>query len=294
MPNKYDEVMSQFSFSYLFKAHPRRKRSDNVRKDSANPVEESHLVEFENHLGHRLPPDYREFLQQYGDAIFNSDITSSDGAGPKHFYGLRKNSSKRLWSEWPVQTEGIPLHCLIIGRKTDDDEIAISLYGADQGCLYTRCTNWTNWDEAKGEFEPLELIAESFDEYMRGLRIREETDDEALFEEDETPSPYAGWPHPYFRACRNPNALAHALALWLRDGRHFDPEGEYWTADVAVPLLKDLLEQSDPQLSYFAIQLLSQFGPKAEAAIPAIQPFLFDGNDELRTVAEEALSAIAR
>ena len=60
----------------------------------------------------------------------------------------------------------------------------------------------------------------------------------------------------------------------------------------SVPLLVDLLEEDDPQLRIWAVQILGQLGDDAELALDDITPLLEDPSADVRTAARRAVDSI--
>ena len=60
----------------------------------------------------------------------------------------------------------------------------------------------------------------------------------------------------------------------------------------SVPLLVDLLEEDDPQLRIWAIQILGQLGDDAEVALDDIAPLLEDSSADVRNAARRAVDSI--
>jgi len=60
----------------------------------------------------------------------------------------------------------------------------------------------------------------------------------------------------------------------------------------SIPPLIDLLDEEDPQLQLWALQVLGRFGQEAEEAIQSISTFLEDPSPELRAAAKDAVDAI--
>ena len=60
----------------------------------------------------------------------------------------------------------------------------------------------------------------------------------------------------------------------------------------SVPLLVDLLEEDDPQLRIWALQVLGQLGDDGEEAIEDISPLFDDPSADVRDAARQAVDSI--
>ena len=131
----------------------------------------------ENHLGSRLPSDYREFVGKFGfstsrDRIRIPDPLEIGGAGTSSldvFYGLGSSGDYTLTSVSDNFSDRLPRTFLPIA-SSPGGQILLALSGDDYGKVF--------WWASGGQFdlwrEGLELLSPTFDAFVRSLYL--ETD----------------------------------------------------------------------------------------------------------------------
>ena len=165
----------------------------------AGPTDAKQIAAFEKHIGHELPPEYREFLLTHngGRPVSDAFTLRTDGREPEEdlvmcFFPLRDLSL------WAVEVEEMdelrtwPLHCawddlqndlenayetqldpplLPIGTDGSGNYISLVLSGERAGAVVFL-------DHETAEDWPL---APSFSAFLNSLRARERTDYHEMF-----------------------------------------------------------------------------------------------------------------
>lgn len=142
-----------------------------LEKQSPNPVSEEELDAVEKSLGSSLPPDYREFLRQYGG--FN--VHKSFSIPESHSSGRREDIGGFLDAKSPFAhrpsmesyDELLPLAPIAIGFG-EKGYILLALSEVEKGCIYF-------WDRGENpsnvESENIHLVANTFDDFIKSLHL---------------------------------------------------------------------------------------------------------------------------
>jgi hypothetical protein len=149
-------------------------------KSPLAPVDK--LTEFEALIGHTLPDDYRYFLINCNGGYIGGRYwyrgTSPEGreieAGVHHIGGFRKESYFSLLWTWDCYEGRIPDALIWIHDDPFGNAICLGVAGEHRGRVYF----WDHenepspdeWDGAVETAGNVTLIANSFAEYVAGLR----------------------------------------------------------------------------------------------------------------------------
>ena len=147
-------------------------------------LQEEDLWQVENRLGCSLPPDYREFLRDYGCYELYSFFRCSCRSnlvweGIALFYGVIPENSSPFPFDLTFDLleifEGLdsfkPKELLPIGGDSGANEICLVISGEDVGKVFywNRGQVWSTTD-----IHDLCLVSNSFDEFMSSLKTEEE------------------------------------------------------------------------------------------------------------------------
>lgn len=154
-------------------------------EDTLPPAPNAALAAFESVIGCRLPEDYRQFLIACNGGYVGGSLwycgPTPDGddadAGVHHVGGFRVESYFSLtWSRDCYQGSEvrIPLELLWIMDDPFGNAICIGLVGENRGRMFF----WDHeleldpedWDGSIGTAENITLLANSFTEFVDGLR----------------------------------------------------------------------------------------------------------------------------
>jgi hypothetical protein len=130
-------------------------------------VADSVIGAFEDQLGHKLPEDYREFLQAYGMTAATG-LNFPSGGGVEVFFGLQEEGEYNLQSEWEGMRERIPPHLLPIA-DSPGGLICLSLVPSEKGAIY-----WWASEDCRSRDQELAYIASSFTDFLNSLSLDEE------------------------------------------------------------------------------------------------------------------------
>jgi hypothetical protein len=151
------------------------------------------IQEIEKEIGCKLPDDYADFLIHYGGSFiysamypFPSPFFNGVQGGVERFYSIpmvgrefRVSSGLHALMLSDREEELVPANLLPISDGLGQNQICISLYGADQGHVY-----WLFGEEGEmiedGEergYSNLYFIANSFDEFINSFTIVEDETD---------------------------------------------------------------------------------------------------------------------
>lgn len=178
--NRYDKRMREL-------------RAEMVRgRQGVQPItlSEADLQRVEREIGHPLPPDYREFLRDYG--CYNLFVAfwcremygTGDWGGISLFFGLIPENS----SPWPYEVtydllwtynvlkRYAPFGLLPIGSDDGGNPTCLAISGGHIGAVYY-WDRTVSWDASDGS--GIYFIADSFDEFMQMLKTQEELDAES-------------------------------------------------------------------------------------------------------------------
>jgi len=167
---RFEQRMKELDYSIL---HYREREEGDV---------EFRIQEIEKRLGQRLPPDYREFLADYGGSTFSDTFEApitepghfDEYACPTAFLGFYKPKSDgsphsldlpdniRYYKD-RVPTESIPIAQAIGGNL-----ILLGVAGRDRGKV-------CYWDH---ETSDVFAVADSFAEFLANLRLTDEDDED--------------------------------------------------------------------------------------------------------------------
>lgn len=139
-------------------------------------LKEEVLQAIEEYWGFGLPKDYRKFLLQYNGGIpvekkYYFKNTKEPG-GITEFFGFIKGYNHNLLRQATFTGDRVPKNMLSIGDAPCGDLILLTVKGKDRNKVYL----WDHEmeaDPAQGEvpdYSNLTLIADSFTEFIEGLR----------------------------------------------------------------------------------------------------------------------------
>lgn len=157
--NKYDERMSELGAYYVGKGEP-------------SPLDAQDIRRVEERLGRQLPEDYAAFLADYGCYGFDQYVAFPYLAEYPHgaegilnvCFGIAPGSAYDLFYNYETFAGRVPANLLPIADDPGSNLICLALGGGDRGRVYF-------WDRTS---EAVYLIGNSFDEFMRALRLMED------------------------------------------------------------------------------------------------------------------------
>lgn len=162
-------------------------------EDRGPPIIPGDLAAFEREIGHTLPEDYRAFLEAcnggyVGGQFWFTGPTPEDesaDAGVHHVGGLRDDdfSLRDARDTYQGQEYRIPRSLIWIMDDPFGNAICLGLDGLERGRVYF----WDHenepdpdeWDGRVDTAGNLQLLAESFSEFVAGLRELDDEDDPA-------------------------------------------------------------------------------------------------------------------
>ena len=145
-------------------------------------IPENILQAIEEYWGFGLPKDYRTFLLKYNGGVpleknFYFKNTREE-SGITEFFGIFKNDIDNLLVKATYTGDRIPESMLSIARAAGGDLILLTVKGKDRNKVYL----WDHEMEADTEngetadYSNLTLIADSFTEFVEGLRAEDQDD----------------------------------------------------------------------------------------------------------------------
>jgi len=153
-------------------------------RDKKPPAPAAKLAAFEHALGHALPDDYRQFLitcngGYVGGRLWFKGPTpegEEGDAGVHHIGGFRDEDYFSLEHARRIYEGRIPRDLLWVMDDPFGNAICLGLNGSHRGRLYF----WSHesepdddWDGAVETAGKVHLLANSFAEFVAGLRHRE-------------------------------------------------------------------------------------------------------------------------
>jgi hypothetical protein len=152
-------------------------------ENQGRKLNQSDIVNFENVIGHELPPDYKKFLLNYngGEPKQNyHDVQGTEGKGIGDFVECRcffaidgpesyePEVKKGYDIEWNylVLRGRIPDNFLPISEDSGGNIVCLSLYGEDLGSIWF----WSHHDEHyPPSYSNCYKVADSFQELLEGM-----------------------------------------------------------------------------------------------------------------------------
>lgn len=139
-----------------------------------SPASEARVGALETNLGCRLPEDYRSFLLSYnGGRVSPAGFVFAERTGPytdslvHSLYSLYDGEDCSLEATLALLARRLPTGVIPIGDDPGGNEICLVLAGDRRGQVWF-------WDherepETQPDWSNMDLIAQSFDAFMRGL-----------------------------------------------------------------------------------------------------------------------------
>ncbi|HEX8311972.1 MAG TPA: SMI1/KNR4 family protein [Chthoniobacteraceae bacterium] len=139
-----------------------------------SPATEEQVRLIEERIGKRLPDDYREFLLTVnGGYRPDPGIFDVPGEGTSEWHGVlgfAGRGSYDLRRHLHPESEYLP-HCLPIGHDICGNNLLLGLHESHFGRIY-----WEDHELTQhGEQRPPIRLADSFTEFLRALRLRNES-----------------------------------------------------------------------------------------------------------------------
>lgn len=140
-------------------------------------IQDNLLQAIEEYWRFGLPKDYRSFLLEFNggepvEKYFYFKDTEEDGSCIDEFFGFKRDGIDNLLVKADYTGDRIPENMLAIARAAFGDLILLTVKGKDRNRVYL----WNHEMEAdpnQGEtpdYSNLTLIADSFTEFVEGLR----------------------------------------------------------------------------------------------------------------------------
>ena len=144
------------------------------------PLDKNTLLSLEQIWEFKLPKNYREFFLKFngGTPIQNnfSFKEKNNGSIIHHFFGLFPIKYINILYYLEMYKNRVPSNTFPIASDVCGNLILISVKNADRGKIYF----WDHEMEADNgetpDYSNLTLIADSFDEFINGLRSADELD----------------------------------------------------------------------------------------------------------------------
>ena len=137
------------------------------------PASDADIARAERELGVPIPEQYRRFLKQQDGARPKSNYfapSAEGGAGVTDFLGVGAFDDAGLLQAQETYHDRVPQWLLPVAETEGGNLVLIALSGDDAGAVYF----WDHEREAdEGEpptTENLQRLADSFDDYVAGLR----------------------------------------------------------------------------------------------------------------------------
>ena len=130
----------------------------------------------ENYFNIKLPESYRQYLLEVNGGMGKRNIflfpnTCNNGSSISHWYGIRSDPHFSLLQEMYDRGVRYPEHFISICEDVFGNKLLLSLKGPDYGKIYF----WDHEQETDTpDYSNLTLIADSFDEFINGLKSEEE------------------------------------------------------------------------------------------------------------------------
>jgi SMI1-KNR4 cell-wall len=159
--------------------------------DPPVPVEPEEVTRIETATGFQFDPVYRQFLIEIGGAtFFDTWIQPRESPvgdlGPLPFgciYGREAESNKSIQANLRTYAQRIPKSLFVFGRGGFGDQFCLGVEGVDLGRVYfwehegeqNEQDYWAQFGKGNAVprswlFANVSLVANSFDEFLRGLR----------------------------------------------------------------------------------------------------------------------------
>lgn len=146
---------------------------------SNKPLDDGFLRAIEKFLGFKFPKDYRTFLLCFNGGeteekifFFKNDI--EDGSILDRLFGIVDEDYENLLLYIKKYKDRIPENCIPIAGDPGGNLVLLSIKMADRGKIYF----WDHHREAPDgetpDYSNLTLIADSFQEFLDGLKAEPE------------------------------------------------------------------------------------------------------------------------
>lgn len=156
-------------------------RSTNKTNDSLN---EMHKIEKEN--GYHISSDYKSFINEYGECWIEDNVYTylrekpvwlvGESVPVELFYGLEQNDYD-IREAIKTYNEQLPEQIIPIADADGGDLICLDVSEINQGKIYF-------WDhELRDREQDLFLIADTFTEFIEGLFVVEDDDEDSDIED---------------------------------------------------------------------------------------------------------------
>ena len=172
--DEIDIIMQRLHYSIL----------DKVAEHVLLPVEEELLSRFESAIGHKLPPDYRRFVQRYGGASLPDVVVMPAAPDPRldpddifsvsdffGFYAEGQNGNKcsyDLFYNYFTHRDHLPSGMIPIA-ESGDNLFCLSCTGTTFDHVFARLPPEFADDDPVGSYF---LLAPSFRTFLQSLRMR--------------------------------------------------------------------------------------------------------------------------
>ena len=153
-----------------------------VENPTPNLINDNIVKVLESYFFCKFPKAYREFLLKTngGNPIkkyFLKKSTKELGE-IRYFLGVSPERDKGLLEYKKVFSGRIPVNTLAIGSNSGGNLILLSVSGPDHGKIYYWDHNWEADDGQTPDYSNLTLIADSFEEFINGLKSEDEVDND--------------------------------------------------------------------------------------------------------------------
>jgi hypothetical protein len=131
----------------------------------------------ESYFDFKFPQIYKEFLLLTNGGSPKKSILSKDEEYEvRNFFGIIPDYSYGLLERKKMYENRIPNNMFPIANNSGGDLFLMSVKGPDYGKIYFWDHNWEAEEGQEPNYSNLTLVADSFDEFINGLKNESELD----------------------------------------------------------------------------------------------------------------------
>lgn len=148
----------------------------NYDMEETNIIQNNMIELYEEFTGFKLPKDYKLFLQLTNGGkpkkrYFLYKNKQDDGSLLSILFGFNENKYRNIIRYYNNTKSTIPNNMVPIGMDQGSNMILLSVKGQDYGKIY-----FADHETETENFNNLILLADSFDEFINGLKDEAELD----------------------------------------------------------------------------------------------------------------------